>query len=125
MSDSISIMKDGLIIQTTTPEALYETPASRYVADFIGESNLFAGTVLLLESGRVVLSTDAGLVREIRLRGRVEDRIYLGNLTEYRVRTDAFGIVYGYLPLMVFPIYVTLEKLDKRLLEASGDLGAS
>ncbi|MED5610232.1 ABC transporter permease [Pseudomonas sp. JH-2] len=35
------------------------------------------------------------------------------------------GIVYGYLPLMVFPIYVTLEKLDKRLLEASGDLGAS
>ncbi|MGI9415150.1 MAG: ABC transporter permease [Hyphomicrobiales bacterium] len=34
------------------------------------------------------------------------------------------GIVYGYLPLMVFPIYVSLEKLDKRLLEASGDLGA-
>jgi spermidine/putrescine transport system permease protein len=29
------------------------------------------------------------------------------------------GIVYGYLPLMVFPIYVSLEKLDKRLLEAS------
>ncbi|NWA00163.1 ABC transporter permease [Pseudomonas gingeri] len=35
------------------------------------------------------------------------------------------GIVYGYLPLMVFPIYVSLEKLDKRLLEASADLGAS
>ncbi|PAV48211.1 ABC transporter permease [Pseudomonas sp. HAR-UPW-AIA-41] len=35
------------------------------------------------------------------------------------------GIVYGYLPLMVFPIYVSLEKLDKRLLEASSDLGAS
>jgi len=34
------------------------------------------------------------------------------------------GIVYGYLPLMVFPIYVSLEKLDKRLLEASSDLGA-
>lgn len=34
------------------------------------------------------------------------------------------GIVYGYLPLMVFPIYVSLEKLDKRLLEAAGDLGA-
>ncbi len=33
------------------------------------------------------------------------------------------GIVYGYLPLMVFPIYVSLERLDKRLLEASGDLG--
>jgi spermidine/putrescine transport system permease protein len=35
------------------------------------------------------------------------------------------GIVYGYLPLMVFPVYVSLEKLDKRLLEASADLGAS
>jgi len=35
------------------------------------------------------------------------------------------GMVYGYLPLMVFPIYVSLEKLDKRLLEASADLGAS
>jgi spermidine/putrescine transport system permease protein len=35
------------------------------------------------------------------------------------------GIIYGYLPLMVFPIFVSLEKLDKRLLEASNDLGAS
>jgi spermidine/putrescine transport system permease protein len=35
------------------------------------------------------------------------------------------GIVYGYLPLMVFPIYVSLEKLDKTLLEASNDLGGS
>lgn len=34
------------------------------------------------------------------------------------------GIIYGYLPLMVFPIYVSLEKLDKRLLEASADLGS-
>jgi len=35
------------------------------------------------------------------------------------------GIVYGYLPLMVFPIYVSLERLDKRLLEASSDLGGT
>jgi len=35
------------------------------------------------------------------------------------------GIVYGYLPLMVFPIFVSLEKLDGTLLEASDDLGAS
>ncbi len=35
------------------------------------------------------------------------------------------GIVYGYLPLMVFPIFVSLEKLDKNLLEASNDLGGS
>ena len=35
------------------------------------------------------------------------------------------GGVYGFLPLMVPPIYVSLEKLDKRLLEASTDLGAT
>jgi len=34
------------------------------------------------------------------------------------------GIVYGYLPLMVFPIFVSLDRLDKRLLEAAADLGA-
>ncbi|MCA0930775.1 ABC transporter permease [Ruegeria profundi] len=35
------------------------------------------------------------------------------------------GIVYGYLPLMVFPVFVSLDKLDKRLLEASADLGST
>jgi spermidine/putrescine transport system permease protein len=35
------------------------------------------------------------------------------------------GMVYAYLPLMVLPIYVSLEKLDLRLLEASADLGAN
>lgn len=35
------------------------------------------------------------------------------------------GIIYGYLPLMVFPIYVSLEKLDKQFLEASSDLGGT
>jgi spermidine/putrescine transport system permease protein len=34
------------------------------------------------------------------------------------------GIVYGYLPLMVFPLYVTLERMDRTLNEASKDLGA-
>jgi spermidine/putrescine transport system permease protein len=34
------------------------------------------------------------------------------------------GILYNYLPLMLFPLYVALERLDKRLVEASKDLGA-
>lgn len=34
------------------------------------------------------------------------------------------GLVYGYLPLMVFPLYVTLERMDRTLIEASKDLGA-
>jgi spermidine/putrescine transport system permease protein len=34
------------------------------------------------------------------------------------------GMTYGYLPLMIFPIYVTLERMDRTLVEASKDLGA-
>src|SRR5260370_28800693 len=34
------------------------------------------------------------------------------------------GILYNYLPLMVFPLYVALERMDKRLVEASKDLGS-
>lgn len=53
---------------------------------------------------------------------------YVG-LTDLRLINTPFsvltGIVYGYLPLMVFPIYVSLEKLDKRLLESAADLGSS
>jgi spermidine/putrescine transport system permease protein len=35
------------------------------------------------------------------------------------------GIIYGYLPLMVFPLYVSLQRIDPRVFEASRDLGAS
>jgi spermidine/putrescine transport system permease protein len=41
--------------------------------------------------------------------------------TEFAV---LLGLVYGYLPLMVFPLYVTLERMDRSLVEASKDLGA-
>jgi len=41
--------------------------------------------------------------------------------TEWAVQ---LGLVYGYLPLMVFPLYVTLERMDRSLVEASKDLSA-
>lgn len=48
-----------------------------------------------------------------------------GPLNVLYTRTAIFiGIVYNYLPLMIFPLYVALERLDKRLVEASKDLGA-
>jgi spermidine/putrescine transport system permease protein len=55
---------------------------------------------------------------------------FLGNLTGQDISilgtpfAILIGIVYNYLPLMVFPLYVTLERLDRTLLEASKDLGA-
>jgi spermidine/putrescine transport system ATP-binding protein len=45
MSDRIALMRDGVIEQVDTPQGLYESPTSRFVADFIGTSNFFEGTV--------------------------------------------------------------------------------
>lgn len=46
MSDRICVMNNGLIKQLGTPEEIYEKPSTRFVADFIGETNIFDGTVL-------------------------------------------------------------------------------
>lgn len=128
MSDNISVMRNGSIVQTATPQALYETPASRYVADFIGESNVIEGTVKTVGRLAVRLETPGGLAlecpptptgaplhvntpgcvavrpeaiaiqgastplaTEVELDGQVQDRIYLGTSTEYRVHTQAAG----------------------------------
>ena len=40
MSDTIAIMREGRIVQFGTPRELYDAPVNRYVADFVGESNL-------------------------------------------------------------------------------------
>ena len=46
MSDEIVVMKSGEILQVGTPEEIYNEPANRYVANFIGESNILPGVML-------------------------------------------------------------------------------
>jgi spermidine/putrescine transport system ATP-binding protein len=46
MSDRIAVMKDGVVQQLGNPITLYEKPANRFVADFIGESNLVKSQVV-------------------------------------------------------------------------------
>ncbi|MEJ8736960.1 ABC transporter ATP-binding protein [Erysipelotrichaceae bacterium HCN-30851] len=46
MSDKIVVMKDGEIQQVGTPEEIYNEPENRYVANFIGESNIFPGKMV-------------------------------------------------------------------------------
>ncbi len=46
MSDKIVVMKDGEIQQVGSPEDIYNEPANRYVANFIGESNILPGIML-------------------------------------------------------------------------------
>ncbi|GLV49997.1 polyamine-transporting ATPase [Thermobispora bispora] len=45
MSDRIALLRDGRIVQVGTPDELYERPAELYAAEFLGESNIFRGTV--------------------------------------------------------------------------------
>jgi len=45
MSDRIVVLNNGHIQQTDTPENIYKTPSNRFVADFIGDGNIFSGTI--------------------------------------------------------------------------------
>jgi ABC-type Fe3+/spermidine/putrescine transport system ATPase subunit len=61
MSDRIAIMNEGKIIQLDTPVELYESPASLFVADFIGESNFLKGCVAETVDDKTAVETDDGL----------------------------------------------------------------
>ncbi|MGR3712010.1 MAG: ABC transporter ATP-binding protein [Shimia sp.] len=45
VASRVAVMDEGKIVQVATPDAIYEAPNSRYVADFIGDVNLISGTV--------------------------------------------------------------------------------
>jgi putative spermidine/putrescine transport system ATP-binding protein len=51
MSDRVAVMRQGRIEQVGTPAELYETPRSRFVADFLGESNFLDGVVVGADDG--------------------------------------------------------------------------
>ena len=61
LSDRIAVFRDGHIEQAGTPAELYETPASRFVATFLGDSNVFTGHVRdgLLDTGWCTLRAPA------------------------------------------------------------------
>jgi spermidine/putrescine transport system ATP-binding protein len=60
MSDRIAVMSDGKVQQVADPPTLYELPKNRFVADFIGQTNVFAGTVESVNDGRITLLAPSG-----------------------------------------------------------------
>jgi spermidine/putrescine transport system ATP-binding protein len=60
MSDRIAVMNAGRVEQLGTPEELYERPRTRFVADFIGTTNLLLGTVEGMDGGWAVVRLDSG-----------------------------------------------------------------
>ncbi|KFB11108.1 ABC transporter ATP-binding protein [Nitratireductor basaltis] len=60
MADRIAIMDKGQVLQVATPPEIYEAPASRFVADFVGSINMFEGDVARNGSEGVTLTDEAG-----------------------------------------------------------------
>ena len=63
MSDRIAVMHDGFLDQLGTPEEIYEQPRTKFVATFIGETNIFEGNIKELAMGRVAVRIENGVIR--------------------------------------------------------------
>jgi len=61
LSDRIAVMHEGRIEQIGSPEEIYECPQTAFVADFIGDTNLFSGTVESIERSTLTVRTSANL----------------------------------------------------------------
>ena len=59
LSDRIAVMNDGKILQVGTPSEIYDSPRSRFVADFIGTSNFLEGR--FISESEIVLTTEPPL----------------------------------------------------------------
>ncbi len=65
MSDRIAVMNAGKVEQIGAPSDIYDRPSTRFVADFIGDTNLFRGEVIRDGGGNSVLQVDQGLSIEL------------------------------------------------------------
>ena len=57
VASRIGVMDSGRLEQVATPRELYEAPHSRWIAEFVGDVNLFEGQVASREAGRLMIST--------------------------------------------------------------------
>jgi spermidine/putrescine transport system ATP-binding protein len=116
MSDRIAVMDAGRVLQVGTPYEIYEHPTTRFVADFIGETNFLEGEVIdvlgalitvLVDSEVHVQATSDGHVQpgqavtvvirpekfnleaEGMVKGKVKEIIYIGTDTRYIVQLSA------------------------------------
>ncbi len=88
MSDRIVVMRAGRIVQVGSPHDLYDRPASRYVADFIGKSNFFAGRLTGVSGGNAEVVAAAGLV----VRGRATTKLGAGDAAVASLRPEQIGL---------------------------------
>jgi len=111
MSDRIAIMRDGRLVQIGTPAEIYHRPTSRFVAQFMGEVNIFttsSGRILELEAEHGDLDDGYLVVRpehirpdardaDVSFEARIESGFMLGSRSQYHLRVGD-SIVIAELP---------------------------
>jgi spermidine/putrescine transport system ATP-binding protein len=88
MSDRIAVMEQGRLAQVGTPEEIYERPRTRFVADFIGESNFFSGEITAANDNNFHLKTDGGLTVTLP----PDQGFSVGQQVQFSVRPEKFRV---------------------------------
>ena len=126
MADRVAVFNDGRIIQIGTPREIYQRPASRFVADFVGSSNLLAPAFVSQAAGRAAwASLRPEAIRIVAAGGHaaiVQSRSFLGGLTRLGLQTQGQKLVAlvpsnGGVPEEGETIRVAWEREDLHLME--------
>jgi len=118
MSDRIAVMKGGVIEHLATPREIYAKPRTKFVAGFIGESNIFSGHVTDVTDGIATVETKFGAGRMPAEDFRVGDVCHLcvrPEVLQYsRTPVDGFSIS-GQVKNMIFvgSVHRTLLGMDE------------
>ncbi|MCM3080410.1 ABC transporter ATP-binding protein [Brevibacillus invocatus] len=90
MSDRIMVMQGGVVQQIGTPHDIYHAPVNRFVASFIGETNLWTGTVVAVEGDEVQVRTSSGqLLCGLRKNASPLSRIAVGESVLMSIRPES------------------------------------
>ncbi len=76
LSDRIAVMEEGKFLQIGPPNEIYENPRSKFIADFVGNINMFAATILSKQTNKIVVNCPTlGGQHEIDFSGSIADDI--------------------------------------------------
>lgn len=89
VASRVAVMDEGKIVQVATPDRIYETPNTIYVADFIGDVNFIKGKAQILEDNRILVNWAEGQQPII---GTSEDRIDNGADITFAIRPEKIAI---------------------------------
>jgi spermidine/putrescine transport system ATP-binding protein len=96
VSDRLAVMNQGDILQIGTPQEIYESPATDFVARFIGETNLFDGKVIKAEKIDVQGAQEYMVELEIPELGIIKvttvDDVHTGQLVSFTIRPEKIVI---------------------------------